>query len=347
MGRRPVKKVMIIDSQGEQITDVYRSLLPGVAMRGVEQKITRGTECHPHGALCGWNAAIPLIGTGLPFEIIFVRIFDKDAKWVDGSEEFILKTIAQERPNYISRSWGAWDGDDAMQNYWASVAFDEFVPEYKRLQAEIGFVDFGAAGNSDNNDADRDVDYPQVQMPEICNIIGACARNGVPTKWSGDGAGVQCVMWGHLVYSPDMTGRWILWSGTSAATPRACGACAALGDDLASWRRRLVNLPESCRPRGDWKLPHPKWGYGCAEDLWQIFARRVPANLLPAPTPAVKLNGKEVEPMPEYFDFKRVADDEARGSDPGDQQQVKPADDEPAGGTGVRRIKTPRASRTN
>ena len=296
-----MKKIMVIDTQGESIGDLYRLRLPGITLRGVEMDSTRGTPCHEHGAFCGWLAGIPAIAAGGECELVFVRIFDKDAAWIVGCENWMLDVIAAERPDYISRSWGAWDGDDKLQSLYGQVAFQEFVPAFLKLQAEIGFVDFGAAGNSDKNDSDADVDYPQSQMIETCNIIGACRRNGVPTDWSGDGKGVQCVMWADLVYSPDMAGAWRLWSGTSAATPKACGACAAFGDDLASWRKRIELI--CSRPAGEWEIPHPKWGYGCAEDLWQNFAKRTPGLL-----PPIHPEALQATPViqPEFFDYRRL-----------------------------------------
>ena len=64
-----MKKILIIDTQGEAITPIYRSLLPGVKIRGVETDATRGTPCHEHGALCGWLSALPCIGAGI--EIVY------------------------------------------------------------------------------------------------------------------------------------------------------------------------------------------------------------------------------------------------------------------------------------
>lgn len=338
-----MRKILVIDTQGEAISAKYRALLPGIQLRGVEMDSTRGTPCHEHGGFCGWLAAIPAIASGVEFELVFARIFDKDAKWLSGCEDWMLEIIAAEKPNYISRSWGAWDGDDKMQSLYGQVAFQEFVPAFLKLQAEIGFVDFGAAGNSDANDSDEDVDFPQSQMLDTCNIIGASRRDGVPTEWSGDGTGVQCVMWADLVYSPDMAGVWRLWSGTSAATPKACGACAALGDDLPRWRQRMEQLPPGCRPTGDWTIPHPKWGYGCAEDLWQNFARRTPPGLMPPASPVATKGGPVIRP--EFFDYKKVdRNEEARGSDPVDRRPGRAPQSEPsAGSRSVRRGKETRA----
>jgi hypothetical protein len=292
-------KIMVIDSQGPALGNEYRALLHQVEMRGIEPPELRGKPCHPHGAFCGYLAALPLIGAGVKAEIIFLRVFDQDARWA-ATNEFILGAISREEPDYISRSWGAWDGDSMLGRLNAETAFEDFLKPYEQLQKRIGFLDFGAAGNNDENDEDNDVDCPQRLMAG-CYIIGACHRNGIPTKWSGDGAGVMCVMWADRVYSPAQAGRWTLWSGTSAATPKACGAAAAMNFERLSFFDAVQNLPESCRPIGNHKLPHPKFGWGCAEDLWQRYVARLPASVLP---PAHKVRVADLQPIA-YHDYRR------------------------------------------
>ncbi|NCC50909.1 MAG: hypothetical protein EOM20_06790 [Spartobacteria bacterium] len=288
-----MKKILIIDTQGAEITPAYHALLPGVSMRGVEMDATRGTPCHSHGAWCGWLSAIPVLGAGMELEVVFVRIFDANAQWVPNCESWMLDIIEEERPDCISRSWGAWDGDDRITRMFAETSFDEWIVRFAQLQDDIKFADFGAAGNNDNNDADEDVAYPQCQL-EHTNVIGACRRDGVPCVWSGDGPAVQCVMWADEVFSPDMSGEFAVWSGTSAACPKAAGAYLALNDTPDSWRVRMRTLPPYNRPEGEWTLPHPKWGYGCAEDFWQNFAKRIPVGLMPmqslTPIPYVNKN---------------------------------------------------------
>ncbi len=291
---------MVIDTQGPIISPAYAALLPGIHLRGIEPEALRGTPCHPHGALCGWLAGAPLVGAKVAAEIVFVRIFDRNAKW-SATSQFILDAISKEQPDYITRSWGAWDGDSAMGELQAQTVMEDFIGPYQALQKRIGFLDFGAAGNNDENDDDNDVDFPQ-RVLDDSYVIGACHRHGVPTKWSGDGSNVLCVMWGDRVYSPDQGGRWTLWSGTSAACPKACGAAAAMNEEGLSFRGAVHALPADSRPAGNWKLPHPKWGWGCAEDLWQRYVARLPQRLMP---PARKVASAEFEPLI-YHDYRRL-----------------------------------------
>jgi hypothetical protein len=215
----------------------------------------------------------------------------------------MLDIIEDERPDCISRSWGAWDGDDSITRIFAEASFEEWIERFTQLQSTIKFADFGAAGNNDNNDADDDVDFPQCKL-EHTNVIGACRRDGVPCEWSGDGPAVQCVMWADEVFSPDMTGESTLWSGTSAACPKAAGAYMALNDTTDSWLLRMQTIPPYNRPEGDWTLPHPKWGYGCAEDFWQNFAKRIPVGLMPMQslTPIPCVNKPKT-----YHDYREIS----------------------------------------
>lgn len=294
-------KILIIDTQGELISDAYRAMLPGILLRGIEAPSTRGTPCHPHGSFCGWLCGIPIIGAGVQdVELIFVRIFDQNANAIEEAHQLILDAIEEEVPDYISCSWGAWDGDNPLTEQTMPELFADLLPEYTRLKEEIGFVDFWAAGNDDANDADNDIDFPQRKIPGAF-IVGAAAKSGVPMVWSGDGYGVSCVMWGDRVYSPDQAGRWTLWSGTSAATPKLCGAAAARIWSASQLNDALVKLDPTCRPSGQWELPHPKWGFGNAELYWQKFAQLVPPGLLP---PTHRLTKQAIDPI-EYFDFRK------------------------------------------
>ncbi len=270
-----MKKIMVIDTQGEQITDAYRALLPDISIRGYELKKTRGTPCHEHGALCGWLAAVPCQAARIEAQLIFVRVFDKKAAWVPGAEDLILQVISDEQPDYVSRSWGAWDQDSQMGSLMAKASFGEFTQRYLELMETIGFADFGAAGNDDFNDRDNDIDYPQ-RVISGCNIIGACDRVGRPTIWSGDGPELQCLMWGDRVWSPDIHGKWHVWSGTSASTPKACGGCAALQFNDRAWKQYVMAFADS--PAGIAR-PHPKFGYGCMEHVWQEPIQKLRSDL--------------------------------------------------------------------
>ncbi len=283
-------KIMVIDTQGPNgFTQAYRDLLPGVRIRGRELASVAGQACTPHGAWCGWLAAAPRAATGVQTELVFVRCFDGQNRWIQDCEPWLLDTIEAEQPDYVSRSWGAWDGDDALQRQFAMAGFERFTAGYSELLADDdGPADFGAAGNNDRNDADDDVAFPQAQL-SLCNVTGACDRRGVPCVWSGDGRGVLCVMWGDRVLSPDAKGIWTLWSGTSAATPKACGAAAALELTTDGWREWVRN--NATRPK-DWKgaLPHPKWGWGCEEESWQLPMKRY------APIREIAARMRNIEP---------------------------------------------------
>ncbi|MBP7831275.1 MAG: S8/S53 family peptidase [Kiritimatiellae bacterium] len=303
-------KLLCIDSQGERIQAQYRDLLPSIEMRGTPTpEKWRDTKCHEHGSLCGWLLALPAQAAILAgeltdkVELVFCRIFDQNARFIPGSEERILDVIREERPDVVSRSWGQWDMDDIMGEYYAQIEWADWAQRYAALQAEIGSLDVGAAGNDDDNDKDDDIVYPQRLLADCC-IIGAAHRSGKPAAWSGDGAGVLCVMWGDRVYSPDATGRWCLWSGTSAATPKFAGA-AALRRQQAR-EIKLTVMHEATRPsRAIYEnmTHHAKWGFGNWEEAWQKYARLMPTELMPPPAPA----GIQslVEPI-EFFEFRRL-----------------------------------------
>lgn len=293
-------KLMVIDSQGAGNLATLQKLLPDVRVRGIDHPDHRGYTYHPHGHWCGWLAGVPLqahalkIGQPGAHELVFLQIFDKDSKAL--SDSFMFEQIAAEQPDYLSRSWGAWDQDDPFIRTGIDGFYREhWVPSFAKLQDGLGFVDFGAAGNNDANDSDSDVAYPQAAMPERCNIIGARARNGRPAKWSGDGRGVLHTMWAAGVASPNPDGSWTRWSGTSAATPKAAGVCAALEMDADTYRGLVADT--ASRPEG-YKLPHPKWGWGDMEYLWQSFAADLPRNLLPpAKTGTLRIT---------HHDFNRI-----------------------------------------
>lgn len=276
-------KIAIIDTQGPGgITPAYRARLPGVAISGVEPESVAGTPCHAHGAMCGWLAALPLVDAAVDCaELVFIRCFDSHARWIAGCDRWLIETLHDLGVDYVSRSWGAWDGDDPILRQLARASFAQFAHDYAPMIGPGGIVDFGAAGNDDANDADEDVAYPQAAMP-TCNVIGAHDRRGVPCRWSGDGRGVLCTMWADRIWSPDASGAWHLWSGTSAATPKACGVAAAHGFDLHAFRRHVETWAE--RPIGYDALPHPKWGWGSMENAWQALIAKLPASILPPMT---------------------------------------------------------------
>lgn len=174
-------KILVIDTQGPNgISQTYRELLPGVRIRGRELASVADQPCSPHGAWCGWLAAAPRAAAGVETDLVFVRCFDGRNRWITGCEPWLLDVIEAEQPDYVSRSWGAWDGDDPLQRQIAMAAFQKFGAEYSELIAsDDGPADFGASGNNDANDADPDVAFPQAQLAR-CNVIGACDQRRLP-----------------------------------------------------------------------------------------------------------------------------------------------------------------------
>lgn len=279
-----MKKLLVIDTQGGYTGDAYQRLLPGVDIDAIELSDTAGTEPHPHGAWVGWLAAIPCAAKKIPLQLTFLRIFDKNSRMVPKATALIMDAIEMVRPDAITASWGQWDGDTSIgrlsaETMWGHWARTELVP----LLQTTGSVWFAAAGNDDANDPDPDIAYPQASIPEHIFIVGACDSRGVPTPWSGDGDGVSCVMWADNVASPDGQGNWTRWKGTSAAAPKLAGAYLAHEcDTFDEFKGIISTLPEHYRPAGyDGKLPHPKWGYGCAEDFWQWPVGDAPSELMP------------------------------------------------------------------
>lgn len=271
-------KVMVIDTVGgNRFSDSYKSYFPNVKLRGIEMR--DDGECHPHGYQCGYYAGVLLNAVEGEHELVFVRIFDEYAQPIVGSNEWILDVIASEKPNIVTRSWGQHDQDNKWGQLYGEVAWSEWCKKFVELHHSVGFVDFGAAGNSDSNDADTDIDYPHRLIPYVCNIIGSHNRAGMPSVFSGDGVGVGCTMWGENVYL-NSNGVWERGSGTSFACPKAAGLCAALNIKSADWGSYVMR--NATRPE-NWMgyLPNKKWGWGSLEYRYQEHLSLLPDNLLP------------------------------------------------------------------
>lgn len=291
-------KIMIIDTQGPNgISDKYAALLPNCTFRGYELGGVAGTPCHPHGLMCGYLAGVI---QQEPTEIIFVRIFDQQAKSIAFTEAWIFAVIEQERPDVINRSWGLWDQDTAMGEASGEAGWIKWAEKYAALQNELRFVDFAAAGNDDCNDADTDIDFPHRLMPECSNIIGSCRRDGIPSEFSGDGPGVQGVAWAERIYLCN-NGNWDLGSGTSFAAPKMAGVCALYGLSNKQWRE-YVRL-KATRPKGFDSVVSPKWGHGCLEHTWQEALSKVPERCHP---PTVKSAITGIKGHVRWHDMKLV-----------------------------------------
>jgi len=322
-----VTTIAILDTQGPEVSSAYRELLPGVEVVGAEPESLRGRACHPHGAWCGWLAAVPSIGAQRPIRIAFIRVFDEAPNWV-ATPDWIAGAIREFRPQFVSRSFGAWDGDDPIVAKFAREATRELSAMLAALREEVGFVSFAAAGNNDRNDRDPDVAIPQ-DREEWTHVIGACRRDGTPAPWSGDGRNVRCVMWADDVWSPGPDGRWWKWRGTSAAAPKACGAAAASGMGDATYLEHLMRW--ASRPRGrKHELPHRKWGWGCDEDHWQRWVAQAPEAIWRGKPAGSGAGVRVMAHDYRWLSFEAFAAGAAAGS--GERAGARPADTG-AGGT--------------
>jgi hypothetical protein len=277
-------KILVIDSTGlSDITDRYRHYFaPHIKLIGHEpSKGYKKTASGPHGYQCGYYAGVLL--NLLPdeeHELHFARIFDQDGGWIKGSENFILDTLDEVRPDIVTNSWGQDDGDIEWHEKSARRAWAPWAMQFRKLINEIGCVSFFAAGNDDRNDADDDVAFPQRIIPETANIIGSHNRSGKPSKFSGDGVGVQVTFWGERMMLLNQDGQWEVGSGTSFACPKAAGLCAYLKLSHYKWRQYV--LAHATRP-DQWSgyIPHPKWGYGSLEYRYQELLAELPDELQP------------------------------------------------------------------
>ena len=223
-------KIVVLDSWAGPLHPDYEASFPNVKFYSFQNSALKGEKCHPHG---GWVAS--LICQQIPdhrqIELAFVRIMNEkggftldDVQWDETMDE-----IAMFNPNYICCSWGMADGDSPLGELTQQVMFDEFwLNQWKG--ATKGADVFWAAGNDDDNDKDFDTDAPQKFTGDDIHqhIIGSDRFSGVPSKFSGDGPHIDVMYPGENTYSIDpSTGKWVKWSGTSAAAPSALGDIVA------------------------------------------------------------------------------------------------------------------------
>lgn len=297
MSKRPIK-LMVVDTVGGEIPASYASYFPGVRLYGHQQGDYG--PCGPHGYQVGYWAGILLTQREDQPEVHFVRNFDGGGRAIPGSPRFILDKIAEIRPTHINHSWGQWDGDDRLGEYYADIAWRDFAREYRELQQEIRFVTTSAAGNNDDNDADVDTCQPWQHLRDCITIIGAAKRNGVPARWSADGF-VDAIVWGQDMPLLSANRRWGTGSGTSFAAPAAMSLCMAEEIfDLEDWRAYIIG--NATTPRG-WggDIPHPKWGYGNLTHRLMEHRAELPDHLLPPLYMQAVTHG-----LPHYEDFKEI-----------------------------------------
>lgn len=269
-------KILIPDTLGSNISPAYRALLPNLTLRGIDHPEIVGD--HPHGAWCGWLCGAPLQAAGGKHEIVFLQVLSSDGAASDFRDR-LLDVIEQERPDYISMSWGSWDRQDDLTNMFLNMSWRKYTEKFAALRKEIGFTAFSAAGNNDANNSRHDVAFPQVLQAGELYIIGSSDAYGIPSKFSADGP-VHAMAIGDQCVSPDASGSWHLWRGTSAACPKICGAIAARGllhDEIPDLLYHQAEHPPAWTDR----RPHPKWGYGSLEWMWQADIAKLPPELLP------------------------------------------------------------------
>jgi len=297
-----VKTLVIIDSQGPGgISDEYRALLPHCVIEGYEPMTAAGQVCHPHGLMVAQLAGVV---AREPTRLVFLRIFGAGAVAISGGTDWALDAMAElDLPagTVICRSWGM-SPRGGLGPAMGIIVYGAWVDRYTGLLKSRGWVDFGAAGNSDQNDSRPDVSYPQALMPGHSNIIGSHDRAGIPSRFSGDGKGVQCLFWAEHILLRTAMG-WSVGSGTSFAAPKAAGVCCALGLDNEGWRKYVGETAPS-----GWAQPwHPKYGFGSREHLWQNAMMIINPRLWPpcdvARSMAEPLGFAEETQPDEWFDF--------------------------------------------
>lgn len=221
-------RIVILDSWATPPHPLYRNKFPNAEYNTYQPDYLRTVPQHPHG---GWVASMVLQQLERPVEIHFVRIFGERGEFAVQDWEWVTDTIGTIAPNYIVCSWGVPDNDSQLGEFWQLALFDgDWIQRW--LTATSLATTFWASGNSDKNDFDDDVDAPQKFLFHKDTtgqyVIGSNNLNGIPSKFSGDGVDVRVMYPGENVYSVDPTdGSWLMWSGTSAAAPAACGDCAS------------------------------------------------------------------------------------------------------------------------
>jgi len=294
-------KIMVIDTVGgDRFSDGYKKYFPNAILRGIEMK--DDGPCHPHGYQCGYYAGVL---TGLlseKCEIVFVRIFDGKSKIIPNAENWVLEVVEKEKPDYISNSWGQTDFDSWIGEVGGQVVWQEWATKYREL-TRGKVVSFFAAGNTDKNDKDIDIDFPQRMIPYTACIIGSHNRAGIPSKFSGDGQGVLCTFWGENValLSGD---QWHRGSGTSFACPKAAGLCAFLGltnEKFRTYATLNCSIPDDYQGL----IPSVKWGLGSLEHKYQEYLARLPEELQP---PFMRSNIKVTE-WKDFHEKDTVSDD--------------------------------------
>ena len=271
-------KIIVIDSAGKgPYNQSFARYLPNFEIRG--HSLVSGPE-GAHGYQCAYYACLPCTLIHGKHELVLIRIFDADGNPIVGADQWMLDVLREEcRPDengkwpYINMSWGQDDGDNKLGELWGQKAWEDWAKDFVDVIGES--VPFAASGNSDHNDLDNDISYPHRLLPFLTHIVGSHNRAGIPSEFSGDGAGVFLTMWGENVPLLDGDGFWARGSGTSFASPKACGLAAYLGLNSKEFREYVRG--HATKPdKYSGYLPHVKWGWGSLEYRYQEIVSDCP-----------------------------------------------------------------------
>jgi len=295
-------QLIIVDSGDGSCSAEYMAMLPeGITVRG--HSLIKEEKQHPHGYQCGYYATHLLHGRR-NLELVFVRIFDGEARPIHNSNEWLLEVLQEEcKPDasgswpVINMSWGADDQDNSLIDRQLGAYWGRWGMKFASVIGSSSV--FCAAGNDDHNDADDDLSYPWRLVPHTCIVTGSHRRDGVPSVFSGDGKGVFLTMWGERLPLLDQLGFWSVGSGTSFASPKAAGLCAYLKLGLLEFKDYVKS--HATKPdQYSGYLPHNKWGYGSLEYRYQEASSTMPEERRPPPLL------KPHQSVLQYHDYKML-----------------------------------------
>lgn len=251
------RPALIVDSWAGELHSAYKEKFPHINFHSSQYPALIGQKCHPHGAMV---ASVFASNFNQTLDVHFAGIMDVDG-YVVAPDNWWMDRARDINASIIVCSWGASDGDDQFTEDWLRANVD--VPLYEELIADLGCDIFFAAGNSDDNDADVDVAFPQRALagnPNV-HIIGACDRKCIPAPFSSDGE-IDCMYCGVSRNAVDpFTGEWVNVDGTSFSAPDAAGDAFARGRFGGDFKFYVVE--EARRPmKPGFEVPHPKGGMG-------------------------------------------------------------------------------------
>jgi hypothetical protein len=275
-----IPTIVVLDScSGQDLSAFFYTKYPNAHFTGNQPDQLKGVPENTHGCLV---ASSILQVVDINCHLHFLRIFGSEGEGVADIDTWMFdqlelvneKAKAEGYRWWLNCSWGVADQDDQFAAMMQAMMFDEdWKARWREVTSEADI--FFAAGNSDDNDPDPDIDAPQkfLHEDENCHVIAACDWDGVPAYFSGDGAGLSGMYPGHKIWAHDQDGKWVKWSGTSGASPYALGD-AVMEEELFDARGSNFEdyvFESGTRPTEPVKLPHPKAGWGCMNQ--QLFRR--------------------------------------------------------------------------